>query len=309
MVRRPGRAGAAILWLALWPAAALAQSGAPAPVDQPAPQPPATVQIPTSPPAQPSAQPSAQPPVDAPVAAPVPPAGQAPIQPAAIPPAPPSGENPAGTPTAPSGEGAAQPPAAPAEAQAQPSTTPAVIPSAILTVDQDALYSGSAWGRRARAELDARRLNLQAENDRIAAELEAEDDALTALRPTLAADEFRRRADAFDARVQQVRAEREELGRALVASAEADRTAFLNAALPVFSEVMQERGASVILDRRTVFLSQDSIDATAELIARIDAALGEGATPEVTAPEATEGPATGAPGPEAPASAAEHPVP
>ena len=75
------------------------------------------------------------------------------------------------------------------------------LQSAVLTIDQDALYAGSRWGQRMRATLEARSRAVQAENDRIAAALEAEDDALTALRPTLDPDEFRRRADAFDAKV------------------------------------------------------------------------------------------------------------
>ena len=41
--------------------------------------------------------------------------------------------------------------------------------------------------------------------------------------------------------------------------------------------VMQERGAVVVLDRRTVLLSADGIDITNDLIARIDAELGDGA--------------------------------
>lgn len=148
--------------------------------------------------------------------------------------------------------------------------------AAILTLDQEALYRESLWGKRAQADLEARSRAIGAENDRIAAQLEAEDDALTALRATLPEDEFRRRADAFDAKVQKVRQDRDQAGRDLLASADTDRTAFLNAALPVLTDLMRERGAVALLDRRTVLLSIDQIDVTAALIARIDAALGEG---------------------------------
>ncbi|WP_162784691.1 OmpH family outer membrane protein [Paracoccus suum] len=173
-----------------------------------------------------------------------------------------------------------------APAQAAPQAT-------ILTLDQEALYRESRWGKRAQADLEARSRELAAENDRIAAELEAEDDTLTALRPTLPEDEFRRRADAFDAKVQKVRQDRDQAGRELLASADTDRTTFLNAALPVLTDLMRERGAIALLDRRTVFLSIEQIDVTGALIARVDAALGDrpgaAATTPGTAPAAPSG--------------------
>lgn len=181
----------------------------------------------------------------------------------------------------------------PAPVQAAPS-------AAILTLDQEALYRESLWGKRAQADLEARSRAISAENDRIAAQLEAEDDALTALRATLPEDEFRRRADAFDAKVQKVRQDRDQAGRDLLASADTDRTAFLNAALPVLTDLMRERGAVALLDRRTVLLSIDQIDVTAALIARIDAALGEGPVDAGTVagqPNAAGDPSNGAEAP------------
>lgn len=148
--------------------------------------------------------------------------------------------------------------------------------SAILTIDQDALYRESAWGQRAEADLAARSRALSEENDRIADQLEAEDNALTELRKTLPADEFRTRADAFDQRVQKTRQERDEASRALLESAERDRNVFFNAAFPIFADVMVEHGALAILDRHTVFLASRSIDITDAMIARVDEVLGAG---------------------------------
>jgi hypothetical protein len=45
---------------------------------------------------------------------------------------------------------------------------------------------------------------------------------------------------------------------------------------PYMQRLMQEKGASVILDRRAVFVSADASDVTLEAIARIDSGLGEG---------------------------------
>ena len=175
------------------------------------------------------------------------------------------------------GGAGAQTAPAPALGAGEAGTAPA---SPILTVDQDRLYATSAWGRRAQAELEARSRALQAENERIAAELEDEDAALTELRKSLPADEFRARADAFDERVQRLRRDRDAAGRALIDDADADRVRFLEAVLPVFTAMMAERGAVVVLDRRTVFLGADSVDVTAAMIARIDAEVGDGSTAE-----------------------------
>lgn len=191
--------------------------------------------------------------------------------------------------------------AQPLPAQQTPAPVPAPAPAApaaaILTVDQEALWSGSAWGRRAQAALEAEGVAIAAENDRIAAALEAEDASLTELRRTLPAEEFRARADAFDQRVQQVRRDRDAAATALRGRIADERTAFLNAALPVFSEVMAERGAVVVLDRASVFLSADAIDITAELVARVDARVGPG--PAAAAPAGTPEPAGGGAAPAA----------
>lgn len=149
--------------------------------------------------------------------------------------------------------------------------------SPILSVDADALYGGSVWGQRAQAEIEAQGSALQAENDRLAKQLSDEEAALTAARPDLDPAVFRQRAEAFDSRATSVRRERAQAVADLNARAEADRSAFYQAALPLMGALMQERGAVAVLDRRTVFVSVDQIDITTELIARIDTELGDGA--------------------------------
>ncbi|MGD9866344.1 MAG: OmpH family outer membrane protein, partial [Pseudodonghicola sp.] len=51
----------------------------------------------------------------------------------------------------------------------------------------------------------------------------------------------------------------------------------LRAARPVLETLMRETGAGVILERNSVFLSANATDITDEAIARIDAAIGDGA--------------------------------
>ena len=262
--------------------------------------------------------------------APAPPAAPGPSgdQPAGIPLPAPAAEAPAATndsaalprPAA-AGEGSAQAgasampdsatdaapdvPAAAAETNGTvvPSASGAALSSPVLTINEGALYAGSAWGRRVQADLERLSRELAAENDRIYDELAAQEDELTALRATLPPDEFRKRADAFDAHAQAVRAERQAVVRNLNDMADAERQNFFAVSVPIFADVMGERGAMVILDQRMVFISADAVDVTETLIERIDAEIGAG--PAAPAGEAPRAPNLGKPPATAPETAPE----
>lgn len=147
--------------------------------------------------------------------------------------------------------------------------------SPILVIDQERLFSESRLGERISSEIEAASDTLAAENRRIEAELVAEELSLTERRSSLPPEEFRALADAFDAKVQRLRAEQDEKERALQARGEADRQAFLNSIVPVLGAIAGERGAVAILDRRAVFLSADRIDVTDEAIRRLNAAIDQ----------------------------------
>ncbi len=150
------------------------------------------------------------------------------------------------------------------------------VPSPILTIDQDRVYAASAYGRRVARDIEARAGQLAAENRRIEAALTAEELALTEQRPTLSPEDFRARADAFDARVVAIRAEQDAKARQLATLRDAARDAFWRDSLPVLGQLLGERGAVAILDRRAVFLAANAIEITDEVVVRIDTALGAG---------------------------------
>lgn len=175
---------------------------------------------------------------------------------------------------------------APAQ-QATPSEVPTPVgpgfevdspiePSPVLTLDQDRLFLGSAYGRRVDGEIAAASQALAAENRAIEAKLTAEEQDLTERRPTLPAAEFRLLADDFDARVVEIRRVQDEKVKRLSSRLDEERQRFYRAAAPVLGELVREAGAVAILDNRAVFLSADRIDVTDEAIARIDRMLGDG---------------------------------
>ncbi|MDR0808148.1 MAG: OmpH family outer membrane protein [Gemmobacter sp.] len=167
----------------------------------------------------------------------------------------------------------------PLAASAQDAPAPAVRPSSpIATVQQDQLFSRTLYGRAVQARIEAARVALQTENQQMEAALEAEERSLTARRALLPAEEFRRLADAFDTRVEGIRAAQDTKARDLARRAEADRHTFFQTAVPVLADLMAEIGAVALLDKSGVLLSLDAVDITDRAVARIDSVLGDGTT-------------------------------
>lgn len=160
----------------------------------------------------------------------------------------------------------------------------------VLTIEPDRLFAGTLFGKRLSKELEVQGSQLATENRRIEAELADEESELTALRGTMEASEFRALADAFDVKVTSARSAQDEKARALSQQSERAQRGFLQAIAPILEEMMIENGASVIMDRRAVFLSADASDITAAAIARIDEKLADGTALQDLLPE-TEAPA------------------
>lgn len=165
-----------------------------------------------------------------------------------------------------------------ATAQQQPETSDqtVVIPSPIMVVDFERIFVETLYGRRIADEVNAERERVQAENDRIAAELLAEESALTEARSTMDAEAFRLAASAFDERAQNVRASREAEQTRLVALRDDERAQFIERIQPLISAMMLQRGAVVTMDRRAVIQAIGGANATDAAIAMINERLGDG---------------------------------
>ena len=188
--------------------------------------------------------------------------------------------------------------AAPALAQEDPQPAEAPV-SPVVVIDRDAVLTGTALGRSILAELDRASAALAAENREIEGQLTAEEEELTRRRPNLPSDEFRALADTFDARVQAIRETQDAKTRELIARRERLGDDFWEEVLPILGEVAAARGALVVLDRGTVFLSSDAVDVTADAISRIDrlrpigAGEGGGDAPPAPRPAVPSGEAAG----------------
>ncbi|WP_294113350.1 OmpH family outer membrane protein [Shimia sp.] len=157
-----------------------------------------------------------------------------------------------------------------------------VLPqSPVLTVDSDMMFSQSQFGVRVAQELAAEESVLLAENRRIQAELTAEEKALTEKRGEMDADAFRAVAEAFDARVVQIRKEQDAKAANIEQRRQREQEAFIRVASPILTTLMRDAGASVILERRDVLLGDPAVDITSFAIERLNETLGAGRPKDV----------------------------
>ena len=159
-----------------------------------------------------------------------------------------------------------------------------VVTSDIVVIDTERLLTETDYGKRLQREIQAARDRLIARNERIASDLEAEEQALTEQRPKMPPDEFRAMADAFDTKVTRLRNEAESNSQQLERRRERAPLQFMRVAQPVLAELLDEAEAVAMFDLRSVLLHDKVADVTDLAIMRINARIGAG--PD-TVPEST----------------------
>ncbi|MEI4233514.1 OmpH family outer membrane protein [Roseovarius sp. D22-M7] len=172
-----------------------------------------------------------------------------------------------------------------------------VVTSDIVVIDTERLLTETEYGKRLQQEIQAARDRLVARNDRIASELEAEEQALTDRRADTPPDEFREMADAFDTKVTRLRNEAERNSQQLERRRERAPLQFMRVVQPVLSGLLDEAEAVVMLDLRSTLLHDNVADVTDLAIMRINESVGAG--PD-TLPETESGPRDGAELPDMP---------
>ena len=141
----------------------------------------------------------------------------------------------------------------------------------VVTVDLERLVSETQIGQYLSFQMSEEAQSLQAELDAIEAELSAEEEDLIKKRETLDLDEFRVLAKAFDVKAVRLRQEQQAKIQAITEESSRRRQDLLRSFVPVLSQVMRDRGATVLLDRRSVVLDdRASVDITDVAIMIID---------------------------------------
>lgn len=146
----------------------------------------------------------------------------------------------------------------------------------VLIIDSERLFVETQYGRRISEDIATQAMTVQAENDRIVAELTEEERSLTLRRPEMSPEDFRVAAEAFDAKVQEVRTARDAKNLELQKTSAESRAQFEERVQGIVATIMLERGAVLVLEQRMVILSVRAANITDAAIARIDATLGDG---------------------------------
>ena len=153
--------------------------------------------------------------------------------------------------------------------------------AAILMVSRKRLLNDTTHARallKAEIELTA---ELQRRIDAIKAELTAEEQELTRLRPTLDREVFAAQVAAFDHKVRRQRRETQKYAAILQSAFRAERLKLVEALGPLLEEVREARGASVILNVDQVLASDSAYDITDEVIARFNATVPPPVVPDL----------------------------
>ncbi len=166
--------------------------------------------------------------------------------------------------------------AAPAIASAQ--GAPVQPPLAVLLVDSDRLFRESAFGQRVIQEQQADIAILSTENRNLAAELTEEEQRLTEQRASMSPADFRKVADAFDARVTEIRRLQDQKEFEIAQRTEAARLEFIGSLVPVWDAMLRQSGAQVILDKRSALYGLPALDVTDTAIQTVNTLIGDGAS-------------------------------
>jgi len=159
------------------------------------------------------------------------------------------------------------------------------LPTVVMAiVDIQKIMRESAASVSIRDQIDGVRSGYQADLDAKEERLRKTDEDLKRQRAILAPEAFEEKRKEFEEEVLGV--QREVQGRnAVIEQAIGDATGKIREKLiPILAEIMEERGASVLLDKSQVLVSDKSLEVTTTSLTRLNKALPE-VTVEMPEPE------------------------
>ncbi|PTQ68012.1 OmpH family outer membrane protein [Celeribacter persicus] len=143
----------------------------------------------------------------------------------------------------------------------------------VLVFDRARVLTQSAAGKALEERIEAAHTALLEENTRIYDELEAEEQELADIRNSLSEEVFRPRAQAFDEKVEALRAEQDRKGQAIQAQYDEGLTSLEEEINTVLASIAREYGALLVFERGQVYLLSGAIDVSGMLIERLDARM------------------------------------
>lgn len=161
--------------------------------------------------------------------------------------------------------------------------------TSIIVVDMDRVGADSAAGKSGQTQLKTKLDSLQARGKSLADSLRTEEETLLKARQanTMAPEAFQAKVKDLQTKQNSARTELGNREQELQRSQAYVRQQIFNAVGPIIQAVMRERGATIVLAREAALAVSPTLDVTAEVIRRLDAAL-----PRVNATAPAVAPAT-----------------
>lgn len=142
----------------------------------------------------------------------------------------------------------------------------------VIVVDKERVLRESAVAKRL-AEMESKsRADLQSKLNALSEEIEREERELTELREDTAKEVFDERVRAFNDKVQQARRTFQRESEAIQREFARARQQASDALTPVLQQMLAEKGAELVIDRRSVLAARPGADLSSEAIERFDAA-------------------------------------
>jgi len=155
----------------------------------------------------------------------------------------------------------------------------------IILVDFNRVTTEALVGRDVAAQLESNRVNIEGRASELDQGLATERSELERQQSLLAPDAFEERVRAFSQRQLAARTELEQRNAQHQRAAQQASLEIQRVLRPIILAIMEERGATVVLDKMTVYHSVGGLDATTQVIERLDSAMSSF---QITLPSATQ---------------------
>ena len=171
---------------------------------------------------------------------------------------------------------------------AMPALAQTLSPPVIVIVDLDRVVNESVAGKTAATEIQTKISTLQGRANTLQTQLKTDADAIQAgqANKTLVGPALEARAQAFGSKQQQAQQEIQRLEQDVQRSRQYVIKQINDAAQPIITQVMRERGASIALAEGATLQHSASLDVTTDIISRINTSLPRVSTTPPASPAA-----------------------
>ncbi|MCE7886026.1 MAG: OmpH family outer membrane protein [Alphaproteobacteria bacterium PRO2] len=156
-----------------------------------------------------------------------------------------------------------------------PAVSMAADPTAVAVVDVQKLLKDSKAGMNVQQQLEAHKTKFLTEIAQQEQKLREDEKALSEQRSSLQADEFAKKAKAFESELTESRRIAQERKKALEDAASKSMGKLRDEILKIVQQIADEKGYGLVINRQNVIISSKGMDITEETLARLDKAVSK----------------------------------